>query len=102
MFTLEELKIIEMYRNPKSLGIGRATRLSVQYLLAAAIFTYLAVAYQPWFAVVAYLLFVAFVGIRLLGARRLAGIMPNVLAKYERRITELEAGAGPPVSSNSG
>jgi hypothetical protein len=100
VLTSEERKILELYRDPKSRGTGRATRLSVQYLLAAAIFTGLAVAYEPWFAVVAYLMFVAFVGIRLLGARRLVGVMPNVLAKYEKRIAELEAGAEPPVSSD--
>jgi len=51
MFSPEERRILEMYRNPKSSGLGRATRLSGQYLLAWGIFTYLAVAYQSWHAV---------------------------------------------------
>jgi hypothetical protein len=100
MFTHEERRILGLYRDPKSSGIGRATRLSVQYLVTATIFTSLAVAYQPWFAVGTYLMFVAFVGIRLRGARRLVVVMPNVLAKYERRIAELEAAAKAPASSD--
>jgi hypothetical protein len=96
MFTPKERKILELYRDPKWSDIRRATRLSAQYLIAAAIFTYLAVAYQPWFAVGSYLLFAAFVGIRLLGARRLVGVMSNALAKYEKRVAELEASAGAP------
>jgi hypothetical protein len=92
MFTPEERRILELYRNPTSSGVGRATRLSIQYLLGAGIFTYLAIAYDSWFAIVTYLTFVAFVGVRLIGARRIAGEMPKVLAKYEARIAELEAG----------
>jgi hypothetical protein len=65
MFSPKEVKILELYRNPNSSGLGRAKRLSSQYLLAAGIFTSLAIAYQPWYAFVAYLVFVAFVVVRL-------------------------------------
>jgi hypothetical protein len=92
MFSPEERQILEMYRNPKSSGLGRATRLGGQYLLAAGIFTYLAIAYQSWYAIFTYLVFVAFVSVRLLAARRLVGLMPKILAKNESRIAELEAG----------
>jgi hypothetical protein len=92
MFSPEERKILEMYRDPKSSGLGRAIRLSGQYLLGAGIFTCLAVAYQSWYAIVTYVVFVAFVIVRLLGARRVVGVMPKILAKYEKRIAELEAG----------
>ncbi len=91
LFGPEERRVLEMYRNPKLSGLGRATRLSGQYLLGAGIFTYLAVAYNPWYAIVVYLVFVAFVIVRLLAARSLVGIMPRILAKYEARIAELEA-----------
>jgi hypothetical protein len=93
MFSSKELKILETYRNPKLSGLGRAQRLSAQYLLSAGIFTYLAIAYQVWYAVAAYLIFVAFVVVRLIGARRLVGVMPEILTKYESRIAELEAEA---------
>jgi hypothetical protein len=90
-FTPEERRILELYRHPTSPGLGRATRLSIQYLLGGGIFTYMAIAYSSWFALVTYLTFVAFVGVRLIGARRIAGVMPKVLAKYEARIAALEA-----------
>jgi predicted 3-demethylubiquinone-9 3-methyltransferase (glyoxalase superfamily) len=83
IFTPEERRILELYRHPRSSDLGRATRLSIQYLLGAGIFTYMAIAYNSWFALVTYLTFAAFVGIRLIGARRIAGVMPKVLAKYE-------------------
>jgi hypothetical protein len=92
-FTPEEQRILELYRHPKSSDLGRATRLSIQYLLIAGTFTCMAIAYNSWFALGTYLIFVAFVGVRLIGARRIAGVMPKVLAKNEARIAELEADA---------
>ena len=91
MFTPEERRVLEIYRHPTSSGLGRAARLSVQYLLGAGVFTYMAITYQSWFALVAYMGFAAFVGVCLLAARRLVGVMPKILAKYETRIAELEA-----------
>lgn len=93
LFTFEERKVLEIYRDPRFSDLGRAARLSGQYLFGAGIFTYLAIGYQSWFALVSYLVFAAFVGIRLLAARRLAGVMPRILAKFEARIAELEAGS---------
>jgi hypothetical protein len=97
LFGPDERRILDIYRNPKLSGLGRATRLSGQYLLAAGIFTFLAVAYQSWYAIAAYLVFVIFVIVRLLAARRLVGFMPKILAKYEARIAELEARVESPV-----
>ena len=94
IFTPDERRVLEIYRRPESSGLGRVTRLSVQYLLGAGIFTYLAVAYQSWCALVSYLVFVVYVGIRSLGARQIVGVMPGIIAKFESRIAELEAGAG--------
>ena len=91
LFIPEERRILEVYRHPTSSNLRRATRLSIQYVLGAGIFTYLAIAYNSWFALVTYLTFVAFVGLRLIGAWRIVGVMPNVLAKYAARIAELEA-----------
>jgi hypothetical protein len=97
LFTSDEQRVLEIYRNPKLSGFGRAARLSGQYLLGAGIFTYAAVAYQSWYAVVTYLVFVIYVTIRLLAARRLVDVMPKILAKYETRIAELEARVESPV-----
>jgi hypothetical protein len=57
----------------------------------AGIFTCAAITYQPWYALIAYFIFVAFVVVRLIGARRLEGVMPTILTKYDTRISELEA-----------
>jgi hypothetical protein len=94
MFSPEERAILATYRNPRSFGLGRATRLSGQYLLVAGILTYLAMAYESSYAIVSYLVFVAFVLVRLVGAHRLAGAMPKILAKYETRIVELRKRSG--------
>jgi hypothetical protein len=91
MFTPDELKTLGIYRNTKLWGLGRAVRLSVQYLISAGIFTCAAIAYQPWYTLIAYFIFVVFVVIRVIGARRLEGVMPTILTKYDPRISELEA-----------
>ncbi len=90
IFTDQEQKILELYRYPSASGLGRLTRLSVQYLVSAGIFSILAIAYSPWCALGAYLTFIAFVIIRVLGASRITGVMPGILEKYKRRIAELE------------
>jgi hypothetical protein len=90
LFTPEERRVLAAYRNP-SKDVSRATRLSIQYLVGAGIFMAMALAYrEPLFALVTYGTFVVFVLIRLLGGRKLASIVPAILAKYEARVEELE------------
>ncbi|WP_435017915.1 hypothetical protein TA3x_005538 [Tundrisphaera sp. TA3] len=96
MFTPEERLVLDAYRHPGSSDTRRAVRLSLQYLIGAGIFAYAAIAVSPWFAVLIWLEFAAFAAIRLRGARRVAGIMPGILAKYERRLAELEGPADRP------
>jgi len=93
--TPAEQKVLAAYADPKKYGIGRATRLTVQYLIGAGIFLGLAVLYgNPWYALGTYAVFIVYAVVRLLGARRLAGLLPGILAKYENRIAELEAAKG--------
>ena len=80
------------YTGPRPDGAWGPDHENLVYVLAGGIFITLAVVRnEPWFAVVTYIVFILFVGLRLLGARRMAGVMPQVIVKYERRIAELEA-----------
>jgi hypothetical protein len=89
--TDHEREVISMYRDSPRSGIGRAIRLSIQYAIGAGVFLVAAIVTgNPWWSVVVYVVFVAWIVVRLLGARRLAGVMPSVIEKYESRIAELE------------
>jgi len=97
--TPEEQRVLAMYRNPRISGFGTAVRLSIQYAVAAGIFIALAVYYnEPGYAVGAYMGFVAFLVARLVRARKIAGILPRVIQKYDERIAELEQQLQPPPS----
>ncbi len=90
-FTEVERRVLAMYRDPAKHGIGRAARLSAQYALGGALFLCVAIMTgNPWWSVAIYAMFLAWMGIRLLGARRLSRAMPSIIAKYESRIEELE------------
>lgn len=94
--TPAERKLLSAYTDPKY-GIGRATRLTLQYLIGAGVFLVLAVLYgNPWYALGTYAAFIVFAVVRLLGAKRVADLMPGILAKYENRIAELEAAVPQP------
>ncbi len=86
-----ERRILEVYRNTRRSGIGRALRLAVQYATAGGIFVVTAIVTgSPWWSLAVYGLFLAFMTIRLLGARRLAGAMPSIISKYDSRISDVE------------
>jgi len=62
LFTPEDRRVLAAYRNPAK-DMGRATRLSIQYLVGAGVFIALAVAYdEPLFALVTYGTFVVLSG----------------------------------------
>ena len=96
-FTSEEERILTAYRNPASSGIGRAVRLSVQYAIGAAVFVVLCVqTANPYWSLAVFGIFVLWMIVRLIAARRIAGVIPRVIAKYEERIAELERGGERP------
>lgn len=93
--TDSERAILAMYRDSSNSGMGRAVRLSIQYGIGGAIFLYLAISTgNPWWSAAVYGLFVAWMGVRLLGARTLANVIPAIIKKYEKRIEELEQQLG--------
>jgi len=100
-FTPIENQVLAVYRDPKRSGISRAIRVSIQYAIGAACFVAIAILTgNALWSLAVYGVLIAFMVNRLLGARAIAGVMPGVIAKYERRITELEAAASASESSS--
>ncbi|MBI4613055.1 MAG: hypothetical protein HY720_05540 [Planctomycetes bacterium] len=91
LLTPNELRVLGIYRDRARCGMGRAVRLSLQYATGTGIFLALAIVTgNPLWSIVVYGTFLAWMPVRLLVGRRLAGILPSVIEKYEARIAELE------------
>lgn len=91
-FTPDEQRVLALYRDPRKAGLRRAVRLSIQYALAAGCFVTVAIVTgNPLWSLAVFGVFVAWMGVRLLGARQIAGVMPRIIQKYEDYIAQLEA-----------
>lgn len=91
LLTPDERRILAVYSDPTRFGIARAVRLSIQYAIGAGIFVWMCLStHEPLWVLAVYGTFLAFMGVRLLGAKRIVGIMPAIITKYEARIAELE------------
>ena len=87
--TIQERKILALYRNPHT-GLQRSVLLSVGYAAGAGIFAFLAIRDgEPRYAVVVYLILLVVMGLRIWRGRKLAGVMPGIIRKYEAAIAEL-------------
>lgn len=101
----QERFVLSLYRDSANSDMRRVVRQSICYALSGGLFTYAAIAHnQPWYAVGTYLLFVAFLLIRISKARLLVGVMPGILAKYEKELPDAprsstEAPPSPSISS---
>jgi hypothetical protein len=86
-----ERAVLRSYIEPGASGFDRAVRLSLQYAVGAGMFTAAAILeHNAWWSLATYATFLAFLAIRLRGARHIANVMPGIIAKYEDRIRELE------------
>ncbi len=93
LLTPTEKQVLLAYRSPEHSGMRRATRLSVQYAVGAGVFVWLCISeQQPLWCLAVYAIFVIQLAVRLHNARRMAGVMPGVIKKYEARIAQLETG----------
>ena len=91
-FTPDELRVLALYRDPRNAGLGRAARLSFQYALAAGCFVAVAIVTDnALWSLAVFGEFVAWMGIRLLTAKKIAGVMPRIIRKYEDYIVQLQA-----------
>lgn len=97
MLTPDEQRVLRMYRNPAASGMGRATRLSIQYAIGAGVFVYLCIATKNvYWSLAVYGIFLLQLLVRLRGTRMITGVMPGIIAKYDQKIAELEAQLPPP------
>ena len=91
----QEQSIVRPYRNPERTGVACLLRSSIQCTVVAGIFLSLALAgNEPRYAIGIFAMFVLYLAIRVYSARRIAGIMPRILQRYEERIAELEGRLG--------
>ncbi len=90
--TPEEHRVLSAYSDPKRSGMSRAVRLSIQYALGTGIFVAIGLwDEEPLYLLAVYGIFLAFMAVRLISAKKIAGVMPSIVAKYEARIAELES-----------
>src|SRR5882672_5453287 len=88
--TADERRVLMLYSNPSMSGMSRVVRLSIQFAIGAGIFVAMALWEQePLYVLPVYGTFLAFLTVRLLSAKKIAGIMRGIIAKYEARIGEL-------------
>ncbi len=91
-FTPQEQAIVKPFRDSKKIGVALVLRSSIYCTAVAALFLYLTLARnQPLYSIGIFAMFALYLGIRVYSARRIAGIMPRILQRYEQRISELEA-----------
>jgi hypothetical protein len=91
-FTPDEQRVLALYRDPRNAGLGRAARLSFQYALAAGFFVAAAIVTDnALWSLAVFGEFVAWMGIRLLTAKKISGVMPRIIQKYEDYIVQLQA-----------
>jgi hypothetical protein len=91
-FTPDEQRVLTFYRDSRNSGLGRAARLSFQYALAAGCFVAVAIVTDnALWSLAVFGEFVAWMGIRLLSAKKIAGVMPRIIQKYEDYIIQLQA-----------
>lgn len=89
--TKEERTILEMYRNPKDNDIQKQIHLAFKYAIGTGIFLGLAIILnQPYYSIGIFVTFLAFLIIRIIGAKKIAGIMPKIIEKYEKTIKDLK------------
>jgi len=93
--TPQEQSVVKRLRESGRSGLSVLLRSSIYCTTLAALFLYLALAHhEPLYSIGIFGMFVLYLAIRVYSARRIAGIMPRILAQYESRIRELEARLG--------
>lgn len=88
--TDKEKRILNLYRSPNSKTMRKTIRLSIQYALAAGIFSYLTVSLNPNFVWAVFGCFITWMIARIIGAQKIAGVIPNIIEKYEQEIELLK------------
>ena len=88
----QEQSVVRRFNQPQKSPVAVLFRSSIYCTVIAGFFLYLALARsEPLYAIGIFGMFVLYLAIRLYSARRIAGVMPRILERYEFRIAELEA-----------
>lgn len=88
----QEQSVVRRFNRSQKSPVAMLFRSSVYCTVIAGFFLYLALARnEPRYAIGIFGMFVLYLAIRLYSARRIAGVMPRILERYEFRIAELEA-----------
>ena len=88
----QEQSVLRRFNESRKGGLGRLFRSSIYCIVLAGLFLFLALARnEPRYSIGIFGMFVFYLAIRIYTARRVAGIMPRILERYEFRISELEA-----------
>ncbi len=89
--TPKEREILQIYLHPSSSGVQPAIRQTIGYAVSAGVFLYLAISRsEPLYAIGIYVIFMLQLIIRLLKARVLVGVIPEILRRYETQFGELQ------------
>jgi len=88
----QEQSVLRRFNQSQKSPLSALLRSSIYCIALAGLFLYLAIARnEPLYAIGVFGMFALYLGIRIYTARRVAGIMPRILQRYEVRIAELEA-----------
>ena len=88
----QEQSVVKRFGESKRSPLAVLLRSSLYCIALAGLFLYLAIARnEPLYAIGVFGMFVLYLAIRIYTARRVAGIMPRILERYQFRIEELEA-----------
>jgi hypothetical protein len=87
----QEQTVVKRFRESKKGAPAALLRSSIYCTGLAGLFLYLALARQePRYSIGIFGMFVLYLCIRVYSARRVAGIMPRILKRYESHIADLE------------
>ena len=88
----QEQSVVRRFSQSRKSPVATLFRSALYCTVLAGFFLYLALARdEPRYAIGIFAMFVIYLAIRLYSARRIAGVMPRILERYEFRIAELEA-----------
>ena len=89
--TTKGQSLVRAYSDQKHIAVTTLLRSSVYCSAIAALFLYLALERdEPRYAIGIFVMFLWYLAIRVYSARRVAGVMPRIIQRYETRIRELE------------
>ncbi len=87
----KEKEILVLYKRPENSGVKKQTTISILYIVATGIFTAIGFVYNNLFySLIVFLTFALFLMLRIRAAKKIEGVMPGIIEKYENAIKELK------------